>query len=80
MINPAEANIVVQREKMAEMKGVEIPAENHPEHVITALFGAEKITNSDLIIAAATFVRKSRRRHRPPCSTPFARPASLHRQ
>ena len=35
------------------MKGVEIPAENHPEHVITALFGAEKITNSDLIIAAA---------------------------
>ena len=53
VINPAEANIVVQREKMAEMKGVEIPAENHPEHVITALFGAEKITNSDLIIAAA---------------------------
>ena len=45
VINPAEANIVVQREKMA--------AENHPEHVITALFGAEKITNSDLIIAAA---------------------------
>ena len=27
VINPAEANIVVQREKMAEMKGVEIPAE-----------------------------------------------------
>ena len=36
------------------IKGIVInPAENHPEHVITALFGAEKITNSDLIIAAA---------------------------
>lgn len=50
VINPAEANIVVQREKMAEMKGVEVPAA--PNHVITAMFGTEKITNSELIVAA----------------------------
>ncbi len=52
VINPAEANIVVQREKMAEMKGIELPKAD-PNRTISSLFGTEKITNSDVIVAAS---------------------------
>lgn len=54
VINPAEANIVLQRNKMAEMKGIQLnQTQANPNRSITALFGAEKITNPDVIIAAA---------------------------
>ena len=53
VINPAETNVVVKREKMAEMKGVSMPAGAKPSHTITALFGTEKITNSEIIVAAS---------------------------
>lgn len=52
VINPAETNIVVKREKMAEMEGVSLP-NVQAKHTITALFGTEKITNSDIIVAAS---------------------------
>lgn len=58
VINPAETNIVIRKEKMAEMKGVEVPAANAgaageaKPHSILPLFGTEKITNSEVIIAA----------------------------
>lgn len=58
VINPAETNIVIRKEKMAEMKGVEVPAANAAAageakpHSILPLFGTEKITNSEVIIAA----------------------------
>lgn len=54
VINPAEANITIQREKMAELKGVPLPVEQTAKkRSITALFGTEKITNNDVIVGAA---------------------------
>lgn len=53
VINPAETSIVVQKGKMAELKGVELPKAPAATHTITAMFGTEKITNSDVIIAAS---------------------------
>lgn len=60
VINPAEANITIRREKMAQMKGVTLPEENaQKKHTITALFGTEKITNNDVIIAASRLRKES---------------------
>ncbi len=63
VINPAETNILLQREKMAELAGVSpeaaapkaASAGNQPQKInrdITPLFGAETITNSAVIMAA----------------------------
>lgn len=64
VINPAETNIVVHREKMAEMKGVSLPPsgtaapnanQQNVNRKITALFGTEAITNPNVIIMADRF-------------------------
>lgn len=52
VINPSETNIVIRKEKMAEMKGVSVPTDAPKNHRIMPLFGTEKITNSEVIIAA----------------------------
>lgn len=66
VINPAEANIVMQRNKMAEIKGVTPPPTANaaapsaaPNHKITALFGTEAITNPNVIIAADRFRKEN---------------------
>ncbi len=61
VINPAETNILLQKEKMAEIKGVTLPpagqaAQNSQiNRKITALFGTEAITNPNVIIMADRF-------------------------
>ena len=56
VINPAETNIVIRKEKMAEMKGVspeaEQPQEAPKKNNILPLFGCEKVTNPEVIVAA----------------------------
>lgn len=55
VINPAENNLVIQKEKMAELKGVSLPeatAAPNSNHVITALLGTDKLTNPDVVAAA----------------------------
>ena len=47
VINPSETNIVIRKEKMAEMKGVSVPTDAPKNHRIMPLFGTEKITNSE---------------------------------
>ena len=53
VINPAETNIVIRKEKMAEMKGVSLEAEQPQEapkkNNILPLFGCEKVTNPEVI-------------------------------
>ena len=59
VINPSETNIVIRKEKMAEMKGVSVPADAPKNHRIMPLFGTEKITNSEVIIAADRLRREN---------------------
>ena len=59
VINPSETNIVIRKEKMAEMKGVSVPTDAPKNHRIMPLFGTEKITNSEVIIAADRLRREN---------------------
>ena len=59
VINPSETNIVIRKEKMAEMKGVSVSADAPTNHRIMPLFGTEKITNSEVIIAADRLRREN---------------------
>lgn len=58
LINPAEASIVITRDKMAELKGVPVPTNNIANNSgkantkILGLFGTEKLSNPDLVQAA----------------------------
>lgn len=63
VINPAETNIVIRKEKMAEMKGVspeaEQPQEAPKKNNILPLFGCEKVTNPEVIVAADRLRREN---------------------
>ena len=63
VINPAETNIVIRKEKMAEMKGVSLEAEQPQEapkkNNILPLFGCEKVTNPEVIVAADRLRREN---------------------
>ncbi len=58
VINPSETNIILSKEKMAELKGVTLPKANAAPagaHKITPMFDAQTITNPDVIIGADKF-------------------------
>ncbi len=58
VINPAENNIVMHKEKMAEIKGVTLPETStatpntNGNHTISPLLGTDKLTNPDVVAAA----------------------------
>lgn len=54
VINPAENNLVIRKEKMAELKGVSLP-EPVENHAITPMFGTEKLTNPNVVAAVTRF-------------------------